>query len=450
MKIKSQFIIFVCGIVFLPALFIGIILMANYYEDPQRTLVMGYNDIQAQLGDRLDKKALDKLYFFVQKRPAEIDFIFLDKNSDIIFSTIDEFQEKKNQKEDIFSFIRETGSQYMYQFDFPNLQSEENFFVITRIDRSIRKSPAHFLKMFRIIQTLLFIFILFCVIMVSNIFRSLTKSVIFLDNATRRIAEGKLEEEISIKGSNEITSLSSSLNTMRLSLQDAQLRRSRFIMGISHDLRTPVAVIKGYTEALSDGVIEDEAMKEKSFEIISAKISQLENMIDDLINFMKLDTGEWRQNLKAHNFTVFLQEFIQPYTLNANVLKKKIVSTIDLPKELMVYYDEKLVLRVLENLISNAIRYTKDDGIIEVQATINDEEKIVVSVKDNGIGIASDELPYIFDHFYRGSNSRREEGSGLGLSVVKNIIDSHGWGIQVFSEKGMGSEFRIIIHYKAQ
>ena len=87
-------------------------------------------------------------------------------------------------------------------------------------------------------------------------------------------------------------------------------------------------------------------------------------------------------------------------------------------------------------------------GLIDIKAYLSNEDTIVVAVKDNGIGIAEDELPYIFDHFYRGSNSRREEGSGLGLSVVKNIIDSHGWEIQVSSEKGKGSEFRIIIHYK--
>ena len=448
MKIKSQFLIFVCGIVLLPVIFIGIVVVMNYYEAPQRALVMGYDEIQEQVGDKLDKEVLVKLYQFVQKRPLELDFIFLDKNSVIIFSTIPEFQEKTKQKKDIFSYVKETGSKYMYQFDFPELQSEKDFFVITRIDRTIRKSPTHFIKMFRIIQTLLFLFILFCIIMVSNIFRSLTNSVISLDKATRLIAEGDLEKEIRIKGSNEITSLSSSLNAMRLSLQDAQLRRSRFIMGISHDLRTPVAVIKGYTEALSDGVIENDSMKKKAFEIISAKISQLEDMIDDLINFMKLDTGEWRQNLKANNFTHFLQDFVQSYAFNAEVLHKNLTASIDLPQKLMVYYDEKLVLRVFENLVSNAIRYTKENGLIDIKAYLSNEDTIVVAVKDNGIGIAEDELPYIFDHFYRGSNSRREEGSGLGLSVVKNIIDSHGWEIQVSSEKGKGSEFRIIIHYK--
>ena len=276
------------------------------------------------------------------------------------------------------------------------------------------------------------------------IVKSLTKSVTALEEATRRITQGEFGLKIDIKGSNEITSLSSSLEKMRTALMEGQLRKSRFIMGISHDLRTPLALIKGYTEAISDGMVEDPKLMNSSLEIIRQKSQQLDDMIEDLISFVKLDTEEWRKNIKPLNGAKIFNDYFNRLYSDGLLLGRRITGKITLPDDLVILCDEKVLLRVLENLTGNALRYTKEGGFVDFSVSLYEGE-VCVSIADNGVGISQEEMPFIFDLFYRGSNSRREEGSGLGLAVVKSILDSLGWKIEVFSQKGEGSCFIVRI-----
>jgi signal transduction histidine kinase len=237
-------------------------------------------------------------------------------------------------------------------------------------------------------------------------------------------------------------------------------------MGVSHDLRTPLALIKGYTEAIADDVADSPEMRQKSLEIIGDKIDSLQEMIDDLINYVKLDSGEWRGSLELREIKPALVNYVNRLSVDARLLNRKTESYIDLPdtlpggKPLLVQFDERLFVRALENLCGNALRYTDAGGTVKIEAKIAAAGQetggknpaplppapyIVITVSDNGCGIAEEDLPFIFDPFYRGSNSRREEGKGLGLAVVKNIIDSHGWKIEVESKKDEGSSFRMII-----
>jgi signal transduction histidine kinase len=232
---------------------------------------------------------------------------------------------------------------------------------------------------------------------------------------------------------------------MRLSLKEAQTRRSRFIMGVSHDLRTPLALIKGYTEAIADGMADSPEMRKKSLEIIGAKITQLEELIDDLINFVKLDSGEWRASLETRAIKPILDGYASRLSADGSLLGRKVVTRIDIPDTLEIPVDERLCIRALENLSGNALRYTAGGGTVCFEAELADEKTLLIRVSDNGSGIHAEDLPFIFDPFYRGSNSRREEGKGLGLSVVKSVIDSHGWGIEVKSVTGQGSVFTVKI-----
>jgi signal transduction histidine kinase len=174
-------------------------------------------------------------------------------------------------------------------------------------------------------------------------------------------------------------------------------------------------------------------MREKSLEIIGAKIAQLEEMIDDLINFVKLDSGEWRSSLEKRALKPILDDYAARLSADGSLLGRKVVTRIDIPETLEIPLDERLFIRALENLSGNALRYTAEGGTVRFEAERLDEKTLAIRVADNGCGIPAEDLPYIFDPFYRGSNSRREEGKGLGLSVVKSVIDSHGWQIEVES-----------------
>jgi signal transduction histidine kinase len=235
---------------------------------------------------------------------------------------------------------------------------------------------------------------------------------------------------------------------MRLALKEEQARRSRFIMGVSHDLKTPLALIKGYTEAISDGLADDPEMMKKSLEIVGNKVNQLEEMIDDLIGFVKLNTGEWRQHLQNHAIEPLLSAFVRRITSDAELLGRRVEHRIELPASAIVPMDDRLFIRALENITMNAIRYTAEGGLIRIDARMEGRDALV-SVSDNGSGISAEDLPHIFDLFYRGSSSRREDGMGLGLTVVRNVADSHGWEVSVSSEPGALTVFTLRIPVQA-
>jgi signal transduction histidine kinase len=295
-----------------------------------------------------------------------------------------------------------------------------------------------------------FCIICICILIIILIAKSIFKSITFLQEKTELIANGDLSAKIEInknQSANEITSISENLEKMRLSLLEAQNRKNRFIMGISHDLRTPVAIIKGYTEALSGGIITETQEIKQSLQLINSKTSQLEEMIDTLINYTKLNSSTIRDKMKIQSITDFFTSFIKEISIMGSLYNRKIITNNNLNEEIELLFDEQLINRALENLFSNAIRYTNNNDTITVNLYKQDNS-IFFEIIDTGCGMTKDEINNIFDLFYRGTNSRLEKGMGIGLSVVKNIISSHEWNIDVESEKNKGSKFTIIIPLK--
>ena len=185
----------------------------------------------------------------------------------------------------------------------------------------------------------------------------------------------------------------------------------------------------------------------KSLAIIHTKADLLEGMINDLINYVKLNNTDWRQTLGEEDLYTVISEFTQGAQAAGDVYNRKISTKINLESGIKVQMDKKLFGRAVENILSNALRYTKEGDSIFIKAW-HDEEKASLSIGDTGKGIAQKDLEHIWDLFYRGTSSRRESGFGIGLSVVKTIIDTHGWSIKVESEEDKGSVFTIEIPLK--
>ena len=287
-----------------------------------------------------------------------------------------------------------------------------------------------------------------CIIIIVRLSITINRSINEIVNETKAIAGGDLSTKIqtNLKKPNEITLISESLEKMRISLVEAQNQKSKFIMGISHDLRTPVAVIKGYTEAISDGIISGQEEINNAMELITQKTSQLENMIDTLISFTKMNSSEIRQSMKTQSITDFICEIIKEEKTTGGVFKRNIVTDVNFDKDVLVPFDKMLARRVFENLFNNALRYTNDNDTITLTSYIADNT-VIYKISDTGIGIEEKDLKNIFNMFYRGTNSRREEGMGIGLSVVQNIIETHRWKIEVESKKNQGTTFTIKIPY---
>ena len=449
MKIRTQFFFLISGIIFIPFLVIATIALTDYYGSLERSIVPGYSEISAITATEIDKESWNRLSAYLARKPDRIDNIVLDRNLVILYSTIPQYGQRSTLPEgELISMIRNSDQRYLFQFDKPLMKGTPDVMVLTRVLRRNHRPPDPFVRVLRSLVIVLATLFTFAGAMTIAIARSITRSVTVLEESTRRIAAGELDLAIKAKGSNEITSLTVSLNRMRLALKDEQARRSRFIMGVTHDLKTPLALIKGYAEAISDGIADDPEAIRKSLDIVGTKVDQLEGMIDDLIGFVKLDRGEWRHHLEKRTIAPILRSFAHRMTEDANLLERNFESDISLPDSVSAQIDVRLFLRALENIANNAIRYTPSGGTITLAARLNgsgDGSAAVVSVTDNGGGIAESELPHIFDLFYRGSSSRREEGMGLGLSIVKSVADSHGWSLDVKSEIGKGTVFSIII-----
>lgn len=443
MKIKTQFYIMIIGFILLPLFIFVIMFSVNYFNRPERYFVPGYTEIFDDINEDITENDWNFLSKIILGKPVFIDYIILNSMNVIIYTTSSDFTVNTIlSNEDMIGLICSQEKKFMYQFDNP--VNESDITVISRISR-IRHKPSHHTRKNLTYIALLFIMLtIFCSIICSVIIRSITKSVMTLEKYTKDLANGDLSQEINVKGQNEITSLTKNLNIMRLKLQDNHNRRNNFIMGVSHDLRTPIALIKGYSEAIMDGMIDSPEKMKNSLEIIIKKSQQLEIMIDDLINFVKLDNGEWKENLKYINLSKFLNDYGKRIFFDGNLLKKDVIVNINIPEEVSIPMDEKLIVRALENITSNSFRYSKDFTKIFFSAEKKDNEVLII-ISDEGYGIHETDLPYVFEPYFRGTNSRREEGSGLGLAVVKSVIQSHGWNISVSSKKDVGSTFTISI-----
>jgi signal transduction histidine kinase len=272
-----------------------------------------------------------------------------------------------------------------------------------------------------------------------------------IDEAAKKIAAGNLSSRVPIEGRDELADLAQTFNYMASQLEEAaeqrreleKLRRE-LIAWIGHDLQTPLTSISAIVEALADGMVPDEETRQRYYETARKNISSLSNLIDDMFQLAQIDAGGLTLNYQSVSFADLISDCLESFT---EIAKRK---SIDLDGSVSstigeVEIDAKRINRVLNNLIDNALHHTLENGRVEVLADQIDDG-IRVVVHDNGSGIPAEELPFIFDKFYRGDQSRRENSrrSGLGLAIAKGLINAHGGEISVSSEPGQ-TQFSFII-----
>ena len=281
-----------------------------------------------------------------------------------------------------------------------------------------------------------------------------------------QLAQGNFQARLSVTGSDELGILGSKLNETgeKLEAMFEQLEREHseleklervrkdFIINVSHELRTPLASIQGYTETLLDGAIEDPVHNVKFLNIISANAARLGSLIADLLTLSRIELGITKFQFASYYVKGLLQGCQE--SLIPIAAKKQIDLVIEeVPLEadgstLEVFCDAEAVHQVLSNLLDNAIKYTPQGGRINLQSRIFDHPEfkipfVEISVKDTGAGIPQEDLPRLFERFYRVDKARSRElgGTGLGLAIVKHMAKAHGGEVGVESAVGSGSRF---------
>lgn len=236
----------------------------------------------------------------------------------------------------------------------------------------------------------------------------------------------------------------------KLEIETLKIReeyRREFLGNVSHELKTPLFTVQGYLSTLIDGAIEDKKVRKKYLERAEKGVERLVYIVEDLDLISKLELGDVNLELKKFNIVALVQSVFDLLEMTAD--KKNIILMFDSKynKAIHVFADQKKIQQVISNLVMNSIKYGKINGTTEV--TIEDlvDEKIIVRIRDNGEGIEKQYIPRLFERFFRvnKSGSRSEGGSGLGLSIVKHIIEAHGEKIYVESVYGESSEFSFTL-----
>ena len=229
------------------------------------------------------------------------------------------------------------------------------------------------------------------------------------------------------------------INKMALGLKNDEILKKDFISNFSHEIKTPIAIMNGYINLLKRNEMSKEERDEYIDKLYNSSIN-LSNLISNILKLNKLENSEIELN--DVNLSNVLENVIISYDELIN--NKKINLDIDMDDRLIKYTNESFIQLIFSNLISNAIKFSKDEGIVEIKLK-NKNDYIEFMVKDNGIGMSKDTIVHIFNRFYQGDTSHKTEGNGLGLSMVKRAIDRLGYKISIESEEERGSTFIVVI-----
>ena len=239
-------------------------------------------------------------------------------------------------------------------------------------------------------------------------------------------------------------------NNKKIEIETLKIResyRKEFLGNVSHELKTPLFTVQGYIETLLDGALDDKAVRKKYLQRAAKGVERLIYIVRDLDMIAKLETGDLHLEKEEFNIVELVQNVFDMMEMKA--AKKNINLTFDMKYKnpVMVYADRERIQQVVTNLVVNSIKYGKEDGTTEVSIEDLIKNKVIVRITDNGEGILKENIPRLFERFYRvdKSGSRREGGSGLGLSIVKHIIEAHRERIYVESVYGVGSEFSFTL-----
>jgi len=262
------------------------------------------------------------------------------------------------------------------------------------------------------------------------------------------IVERELEEDdiISTAGKDVLTWAKRKTKEI-VQLRQMEKYRQEFLGNIYHELKTPIFNIQGYVSTLLEGGLEDSEVNMQYLENADKNINRLISIVTDLETISELESGVQKLNLKELNIVKLFEESFELHSIMAKEKGIKLKFAGKREKPVNVLADRKKISQVINNLINNSIKYGKENGLTKVDFTDMDD-KIIIEVSDNGIGIPRSDLPRIFERFYRvdKSHSRQMGGTGLGLSIVKHIIEAHNQKITVRSKPGEGTSFTFTLN----
>ena len=389
----------------------------------------------------------------MEKRREENAFIIFDNNLNVLYFTqiaSDDILERYQQWLSDMAFHFDGGSEFMetvvhhipHIWSFQPLKIDGRVVGYLFLDQDTGNFEQARVKLLAITIVMGIITLVFTGVLTILFTRKITIPLIGARNLTKEIAQGNFDIQLENKGNDEIADLNKHISSMAKQLKEYRDTRQQFLTNISHDLRTPLTYMKAYAAILKEQQLKNEIVKEQAT-IIYQEANRMEGMVNDLFQLMKLKEGTIQLHTEQLDLVDFIQDIGKKVTLAAAEKEIELIVTATHP-QIIVTIDPDQFERAVLNLLNNSIRHTPHSGTIEIRLH-QQENKTIIEIEDNGEGIPSEDLDHIWDRFYRVDKSRstKQGGSGLGLTITKQIIEYHGGKISLESTVNKGTKFTI-------
>ncbi len=443
--------------------------LTDFFSNNNRLFSQLMTNVQLKLKDEVEensgllenKEALEE---YCEKEAGKYINVVVLKDSDIYYSykslQQEEIEAIQKESQDDTDTEENTGTVYL---------SQENTILGKAVDTKFTDgSRAQVYTLVKVNQWLpelkqlvvqfilamVFILFLTACIFTTWIYRSIVQPIRELRQATEKIKSGNLDFQMAATSNDEMGQLCTDFEKMRQRLKDSAEEKIRFdnenrelISNISHDLKTPITSIKGYVEGIMDGVADTPEKMERYLKTVYNKTNDMQRLIDELTFYSKIDTNRIPYNFRKINVSDYFSDCAEEVGLDLGAKNVVFQYANYVDESVMVIADPEQIRRVVNNIISNSCKYF-DKPQCFINMHIKDVgDFIQVEIEDNGKGIATKDIPYIFDRFYRTDSSRNSSkgGSGIGLSIVRKIMEDHGGKVWASSKEGTGTVVYFVL-----
>ncbi|MBD5523426.1 MAG: HAMP domain-containing histidine kinase [Lachnospiraceae bacterium] len=398
------------------------------------------NEISGELNNRISYiivRKKDRLYYTGNERAAER-----------IFEMLPEYGNEVPDSETGYYYNDRRKLVKQVDFQFTD-GSEGSFFIVTSVNSLISKNA-----LTKMIYAFILVLCLTSILLTHWIQRGIFTPINQLNTAMQNIAEGNLEYMLPTEEKGEIGELYRNYEDMRLRLKEStdekfehEQKNKELVSNISHDLKTPITSIKGYVEGIMDGVADTPEKMNKYIKTIYDKANDMDRLINELTTYSGIDNNRIPYTFRRINVADYFGDCIEEVGLDLESKNIQLNYEALIEPSTQIIADPEQLKRVINNIISNSVKYiNKDKGVIDIRI-LDELDAIRVEIEDNGMGIAAKDLPNIFERFYRTDASRNSSkgGSGIGLSIVKKIIEDHGGYIWATSKEDEGTCMHFVI-----
>ena len=398
--------------------------------------------------DKLNEEATDKSSYIIIRKGDQIYYAGNAAAAQQIFSRLPAYGLESEETDSAYYFndMRKLVKQIDFQFADG---TEGSAFIVTRITSIFSKT--FLLDMF---LAIIFILVLTAMVLTQWIHKDVFAPINRLNLAMQKIAEGNFDYMLESEDDNEIGELYRNYEDMRLRLKESteekiqnEKQNRELISNITHDLKTPITAIKGYVEGIRDGVADTPEKMEKYIGTIYNKANEMDTLINELTLYAKIDTNRIPYNFAPLSVNDYFNDCAEDIEMELDSKNVEFGYFNYVEGDQKIIADPEQLKRVINNIVSNSLKYMeREHGLINLRVK-DVGDFIQVELEDNGKGIAAKDLPNIFDRFYRTDASRNSSkgGSGIGLSIVKKIIEDHGGKIWATSREGVGTVMYFVI-----